>query len=517
VLLIACANLANLMLARGLAKRREVALRLAIGAGRAAVVWQMFAECAVLSVAGATLGLACSVWGVGILNSRVPRDIWWLGILLPQLSWRVFAMAALAAVAAAVVFGLVPAVRVANAVSLDEPLKDEAGTTGRMRQRYSALAISQVGLALVLLMGAGLLIRVVHRLASYPFNFPARLLVQAYIFPARGDTGAAPGVGLGARDALEAARGVPGVVDVAGERGMRLPGGAVTAELTGDSTRTYSGISVVTPNYLRTMGLHVVEGRDFVDGDVAGHGVVILNAAAAARLYPRRAAVGRMLKLGGPATNAPWVRIVGVCGIATAGRPGEAAFLEPRVYLARAIAGRGARLVIRTAREDPRIGEAVRRRLRALAPRDNIGVYPYLMWYENDLRSRTFLAELFVTMGSFALILAAVGIYGVLAYGVSRRLREFAVRIALGAQRSDLLKTVLHDGLVMTLAGTGLGAFVAMWSAYLLENLLEDVYPTDALTLLSVEAVLISVAIVASLAPAFRAMRADPVEILRAT
>jgi predicted permease len=517
VLLIACANLANLTLARGLAKRREIALRLAVGASRAAVVWQMFAECIVLSVGGVILGAAFGVWGVGILNSRVPHDLWWLGIVRPQLSWRVFALAAVAAVGAAVVFGLIPAIRVANAVSLDEPLKDGAGTTGRTRRRYSALAISEVGLALVLLMGAGLLIRVVHRLASYQFDFPARLLVQAYVYPARQDTATTPGIGLGAQAALEAARAVPGVVDVAGEGGLMLPGGAVTAELTGDSTRTFSGITVVTPNYLRTMGLHVVEGRDFMEGDVSGNGAVILNAAAAARLYPRQQAVGRMLKLGGPASNAPWVRVVGVCGTVASSRPGEQGFPVPQVLLARPVVGRGVRLVIRTAREDPQIAVAVRRRLRSLAPRDYISVYPYLIWLETDLHSRGFLAQLFVTMGSFALILAAVGIYGVLAYAVNRRLREFAVRVALGAQRSDLVKAVLHDGLVMTLAGTGLGGFAALWSSYLFESFLEDIYPTDALTLLVAEAVLIAVTIAACLAPALRAMRADPIEILRAT
>lgn len=517
VLLIACANLANLMLARGLAKRREVALRLAVGASRPAVVWQMFAECAVLTAAGAALGAVLSVWGASLLANRVPRDMWWLGILVPQLSWRVFAFSAVAAVGAAVLFGLIPAIRVARAVSLDEPLKDGAGTTGRTRHRYSALVIGEVGLALVLLMGAGLLIRVVHRLATYEFNFPARLLLRANVFPARQDTGAAPRDTLLARTALEAARATPGVVDVAAERGRLLPGGAMTAELTGDSTRILNSLTVVTPNYLRTVGLPVLEGRDFAEGDVAGNGVVILNAAAAARLYPRQRAVGRMLKLGGPAFNAPWVPIVGVCRIALAGRPGEAGYLEPQVYLARPALGGGVNLVIRTAREDPQIAVAVRRRLRSVAMRDYVSVYPYLMWYETDMRSRGFLAQLFVTMGSFALILAAVGIYGVLAYAVNRRLREFAVRVALGAQRSDMMKLVLHDGLVMVLAGTGLGAFVALWASSLLSAFLEDVRPTDVLTLVSAETILVAVAIAACLAPALRAMRADPIEILRAT
>ncbi|OYV64570.1 MAG: hypothetical protein B7Z72_13080 [Gemmatimonadetes bacterium 21-71-4] len=274
----------------------------------------------------------------------------------------------------------------------------------------------------------------------------------------------------------------------------------------------------VSPSYLRTLELPVLEGRDFMEGDRAGDGVAILNSLAAARLYPKQPAVGRMLKLGAPASRAPWVPIVGVCRTALEGRPGEGMSLEAQVYVVRPVAPLpGVSLVARIARPDPGIGLAVMRRVRALAPRGRYGVGPYLYWYDSDLGSRGFLAQLFVTMGSFALVLAAVGIYGVLAYAVNRRLREFAVRIALGAERGDVTRLVLHDALVMVLAGTGLGAFVALWASNLLNNFLEDVPPTDALTLASVEALLIAVTILACLAPALRAMRADPIAILRAT
>jgi putative ABC transport system permease protein len=520
VLLIACANLANLMLARGLSKRREIALRLAIGASRGAVVRQMFAECAAITVAGALVGVAFSLWGADILESRVPQDMWWVGVVRPQLSWRVFALTALAAAASAILFGLIPAIRVAWAVSLDEPLKDGAGTTGRTRQRYSALVMTEVALALILLMGGGLLIKVVRHLASYEFNFAARHLLQGFAFAPEGRD-PAPQVRMRfQQELLAAARGVPGVVDAAAQTDGKAPGGAVTAELTGDSTRVLSMafFPVVTPAYLRTMGLPVLEGRDFADGDLAGDGVVILNAAGAARLYPRQRPVGRMLKLGGPSSTAAWLPIVGVARSAIEGRPGQLKSVEPRVYVVRAPdPGRGVRLLIRTGSDEPRIAVAVARRLRSATSARAAWVVPYLTWYESELRSRNFLAQLFVTMGSFALVLAAVGIYGVLAYAVNRRLREFAVRMALGAQRSDMVKLVLHDGLVMTLAGTGLGAFIALWAANLLEGFLEDVRPTDVRTLVSVEAVLIAVATAACLAPALRAMRADPIEILRAT
>jgi putative ABC transport system permease protein len=523
VLLIACANLANLMLARGLAKRREVALRLAVGASRSAVVWQMFVECALLTLVGAALGVVLSVWGASLITSRVPRSVWFLGTVAPQLSWRVFALSAAAAAGAAALFGLLPAIRIANAVSLDEPLKDGAGTTGRLRHRYSALAISEVALALALLMGAGLLLKAVHRLSTFDYNFPARRLLRGYVW--NSDTSAAAGplrlqFQLGAVAAL---KGVPGVADAAAESDVTPPGKAVTAEMGADSTRVLDKnvLPVVTPGYLNTMGLPVLEGRDFVDGDLAGNGAVIVNTVAAARLYPHQHAVGRMLKLGAPASDAPWVRIVGVCRTALVPYdPGDplAVHAEPAVYVARAAsAGRQPWLLVRATRDPEQLAVPLTRKLRTLGPQVNGGVFPYLYGLQGALSSRAFLAKLFVTMGSFALVLAAVGIYGVLAYAVNRRLREFAVRVALGARRSDLVTAVLHDGLVMSLAGTGLGAFVAFWTSFLLESFLEDVYPTDALTLVSVEAVLIAVTIAACLAPAFRAMRADPIEILRAT
>ena len=521
VLLIACANLANLGLARGLARRREVALRLAIGASRGAVVRQLFTEFALIAVVGTALGMVLSVWGGALLRTAIPRELWWRGIVSPRLSWRVFGLAAMAAAGAAALAGLLPAVRVARAVSLDEPLKDGAGTTTRTRQRYSALVISEVALALVLLMGAGLLIKVVHRTARYQFNFPARQLLQSGIFLMQRGNGAPLDL-LGTElRVIAALRDVPGVVDAAAISGARPAGLAVTAELAGDSTRLLNlqAYSAVTPQYLRTMGLPVLEGRDFEEGDIGGAGVAILNSVAAARLYPGGDAVGHMIKLGAPMKQAPWVPIVGVCRAVLEGPPGS--LPGPDVYVVGRpdSTRRGAQVVIRTARDDARIAATLAARLKTLGPGVGAYVYPYLGWWESRLRSQGFLAELFAAMGAFALLLAAVGVYGVLAYAVSRRGREFAVRIAVGAERRDMLRLVLHDGLVMTLAGTALGGFVALWATGLLSAFLEDqnVLPTDVLTLIASELVLIAVATAASLAPALRAMRADPVEILRAT
>ncbi len=191
---------------------------------------------------------------------------------------------------------------------------------------------------------------------------------------------------------------------------------------------------------------------------------------------------------------------------------------EPEVYVVRAASvGSSVRLLVRASGDPTSLIVRLRRQLRSAVPRGGFELFPYLYGLQSAVASRSFLAQLFATMGTFALILAAVGIYGVMAYAVTRRLREFAVRVALGARRRDLITAVLHDGVVMTLAGTGLGAFVALWTSYFLQNVLEDVNPTDAPTLVVAEAVLLAVTIGACLSPALRAAKADPIEILRAT
>jgi ABC-type antimicrobial peptide transport system permease subunit len=264
----------------------------------------------------------------------------------------------------------------------------------------------------------------------------------------------------------------------------------------------------------------VLAGRDFEDGDLDGDGVAILNSVAAARLYPGQRAVGRMVKLGSAKSDAPWLHIVGVCRTQSEGLPGSMV-LDPKVYVARRpdSTARRAEVMIRTSTDDARAAAAVIAKLKTLGPDVGYRLFAYLSGLEAEVRSEGFLAGLFSMMGSFALLLAAVGVYGVLAYTVSRRLREFAVRVALGAQRTDLWKMVVHDGMVMTLAGTALGAFVAFWATGLLGAFLEDqqVLPTDVFTLIAAEVVLIAVASAATLGPALRAMRADPIEILRAT
>ena len=524
VLLIACVNLAHLMLARGLAKRRELAIRMALGAGRPATVRLMFAEALLITAGGVILGAVVAIWVSRVAQNLMPPTISWVQTIRFQLSWRVFALGAVVAAVSGMLFGLLPAFRVAMSVGLTDPLKTEAGTTtGQGRSRYSPLVIAEVALALALLMGGGLLLRSVHQLRDAPLGFKAETLITANVLtdhmidwrPGKPDS-----VTADWEQALALVQGVHGVQDAALEGKSRTLGGAVTAEMTTDSTRMLTMLDylVVSPSYLRVYGLPILKGRDFADGDVVGDGVAVLSSAAAARLYPKGNAVGRMLKLGSPRSSARWVPIVGVArtpilpwqesGIA-GGEPVFWVVRRPGKWFA-------ADVLTRASSRDPAILIALRRTLRALPHVRRVYVGPFTWERDAELASRAFLADVFVGMGAVGLALAALGLYGVLAYAVSRRMREFAVRVALGAEQRALFRMVMHDGLVMLLAGTGIGAFLALASAYLFNAVLIGVYPTDAISLAASEAALLAVGLAATLAPARRAVRANPLDILRA-
>jgi putative ABC transport system permease protein len=520
VLIIACVNLAHLMLARGLAKRREFALRMALGASRQAVVRQMFTECAIITLAGITLGLFVTLWGADFLKNRMPPEVSWIGLVRPQLSWRVFAMGAGAAAISAVLFGLLPAIRVALAVDVQDPLKDDSGTTtGRHRQRYSPLVVSEVALALVLLMAGGLMLRTIAKLSREHLNFETRTLYRAWVMEPRqrlGDSTRTPA--LSRADLIAAASSAPDVAAVALKTYSPLPGRAFTAEMvTGDSTRIIPShtVDVVTPNYITVLGLPVIRGRNFEPGDAAGSGVAIIDPVAAQKLYPNQDALGKMIKLGAPASDGAWVPIVGIMRSPSVLEARESYAPSPVIMVARADTRGFGQLIFRTRSDNPRVAATIQARIRTMTGRSTF-VAPFDYARRAELVSRGFLAKVFVAMGAVALGLAALGLYGVLAYAVNRRMREFAVRVALGASAANLRRMVLHDGAVMLLAGTGLGAFAALAASRYLDAVLVSVLPSDVIALVMSEAVLLGVGFAAALAPARRAARANPLDILRA-
>jgi predicted permease len=519
VLLIACVNLAHLMLARGIAKRRELAVRMALGATRWAVIRLMLVECALITAAGGALGVTATVWGRDVLETRIPREVYWLGIFQPQLSWRVFALSAAAAVLSAALFGLVPALRVAFGVELTEPLKDAGTTTSRTRQRYSALVVSEVALALVLMMGGGLLLRTVGQLRKESADLNTATLLQAFVGSQR--AGAVPSRGVDWDQAVDPVKAVAGVRAAASELRRPLAGMAITPELSEDTSRllVMRDVPSVSSDYLRVLGLPILRGRDFEPGDAAGNGAAILNAVAADRLYPHQNPVGRMIKLGAPRKEAPWVTIVGVARSELETREGVAIIRQPQVWISRRDSASQRTfgvIVVRTASKDPQIAVRIGRALRGVPSITYSQVQPYAYYRDMEIASRAFLADVFVGMGVIALALAALGLYGVLSYAVTQRMREFGVRLALGAAPRGLFRMVLHDAAVMVLAGIGVGAFLALAAARLLDAVLVAVLPSDVVSLAAAEAVLFAAGFLAALGPARRASRSDPLDILRA-
>jgi putative ABC transport system permease protein len=434
------------------------------------------------------------------------------------ISWRLFAFGFLATGVTVLLFGFLPALR-ASDVDVAEPLKASAGTTtGQHRGRYSLLAVSQVALALVVLMAAAVLVRSAHRLATRAFGFDPQGLLNARVDLRGQQFGSARELDARFDNVRQTVHRFPGVKLVAMSSSAPTDGNVAISDFEGDSLNlmVLHGYQNVTPDYLRTYGARILEGRDFTAGD---RQVAIVNQVAAATLWPRQSPIGRMLKLGHPRSNVPWIQVVGVSSNIQ-GYGGDPNLPpDPQVFVVPLLDTTTRRSVmIRADNENGLLQIQLAREIQAAAalktpPR----VTPWLWGYEETKTAMGFVTNLFGFIAICGLGLAAVGLYGVLAYAVNRRMREFAVRIALGAMAGDMFKLVMHDGTVMFLAGTGIGAFAAMGAAKWLDSLLYGIPFSDVVALVVSELVLCVVAFLACLAPARHAMRADPVEILRAT
>lgn len=518
VLLIACANLAGLMFARGAASRRDLALRAAIGAGRPALIRQILSEAVVVAMVGGALGLLMALWAIDLLLFQMPPGVESLFAGRPQVSWRVVAFSLLATGGTVLLFGLIPAFR-ASAVDLSQPLKDASGTTtGRRRHRYSALLIGEVAVSLVLLMGTVLLARSTARLAARELGLDAQNVVVASIDIGR--TRAEPDSMLRvSRGLLQRLENLPGARSVALVRTITPAGWSILSDVyDGSSGFVYANNAyVVSEEYLRTFSIDVIRGRDFLPGDGI-RGAVIVNEVAAWELWPDGDAVGRLIKLGDAESAVPWVPVVGI----TRASRSEWDERRPQFYVVDdRYAARRLTLVVRLAGRDPSIALALRAAVRdALPPGAGARNFqPWRYYRVLEIEARTFLIGVFTAFSGFATLLAALGLYGLLSQAVTERLREFGIRVAVGAVPRDIVRLLLHDASVMVLAGIALGAFVALGLGYaeVLGTWAGDIHPTDAASLVIAEGVLLLAGFAACLVPALRATRADPVEILRAT
>jgi predicted permease len=527
VLVIACANLATMLIARGLARRRETAIRLALGAARCDVMREVLCECAIIVCAGVTLGLLLTWWALYVLPHFTIPSVPEIGDLMPVPSWRVFVFALAASIGTIAVAGAWPAVRAAR-TDPAEPMKEGAGTTtGRIRDRYNPLIVVEVALSTTLLMTSGLFAIVAIRLATFDFRYAAKQLVTADVqLRGKGDEAAAAPF---YDDLIARAVQLPHTRFAATRHWGTPDGRIIFAEQgkAGESWMNSKDYAIVSPDYFRTLGISVLRGRDFEPGDARGAlPVAVVDEQAASRLWPDVPdPIGHMLKLGRKESRAPWLRVIGVVQ-AIDYVPREVLTFPPEPIVYVVVPNDAWRDRLLFVRSDGFNADRGRTTLVSLLRRDvesviptagSVDVRPWLDDLDNKREADGFLASVFAAFAGFGLVLCAVGLYGVLAYTVSRRLREFAVRIALGARRRDVIRLVLHDAAVTALAGVGIGAFFALW---ITRSIIDDLtgFPYAAvIALVTAESILLAAAFLASLGPVRRAATADPVEVLRAS
>jgi putative ABC transport system permease protein len=524
VLLIACVNVANLLLARSTVRQRELGLRTALGADRARLLRQMMTESLVLSLAGGVLGFALAVvFHRGLLALVADR------IPVPRLDQvaldlPVVAFTAVTALATGLLFGLVPAL-IASAIANDALRDGGRQSAGPGSRRVlGALVVVEVALSLVLLTGAGLLMRSFVRLQNVDPGFrsegvlTARVALPASRYPQPRDSAAFFGT------AVSRIRELPGVQSAAGTAFLPMTGGGIGTRfyrldrpVPADGQAPATLVRPVTPEFFRTMGTPVRAGRDFTEADREGApAVAIVSEGVVRQLYPGEDPLGKRLQVNARGPNGQHVEIVGVAGDARLGSLDTET--NAVVYLPNAQLSVGLMtFVVRTAVPPLSLSNSVTGIVRNLDPEVPVAdIRTMEQVLERSLARPRTLSVLLTAFAVIALLLAAVGVYGVMSYSVSQRTREIGVRMALGATSESVFRMVLGQALRLVAGGTVAGLIAAALLTRLLESLLFQTGTLDGLTFAVTAAVLVAVAALASFVPARRSMRLNPVEALRA-
>ena len=519
VLLIACANVANLMLARGANRQREIAVRIALGAGRARLIRQLLTESVLLSVSGGVLGLLLAVWGSRMLvqlgklpnSGGIGIDTWALGFTL------------LVSFGVGIIIGIVPALQLTR-TNLSDTLKQGGRTGGSQVKQHTrkALVISEVALSLVLLIGAGLMIRSFWKLQNVNpgFDTSNALTMSVALTPIRYSE---PHQQLAFLDrAIEQIRTVPGVVSVGATTTIPLGGGGSTQPFSVEgrpagtvAEQPMAQTRYITSDYFRAIGVPLRQGRFFSDQDRDNSvPVVIISEAMARRFWPGENPIGKRLT---PSFHLEQGarEIVGVVGdVKASGLDVDSSAMmylpyrqSPRPYMS---------FVVRTAANPESLVQPVSAAIYSIDKEQALtDVQTMDQVLTASLSGRRFNMTLLLTFAGVALVLAAVGVYGVMNYTVMLRRRELGIRMALGAARMDVFRLVLGQGLMLTLIGVGAGLISAYALTRLMATLLYGVTATDYLTFGSVSAMLVGVGLVASYLPARRATKVNPTIALR--
>ena len=522
VLLIACANVANLLLARATERQKEVAIRLALGAGRLRLVRQLLTESAILGLLGGLGGLVLALWGTDLLvaagGDNLPR------FREVSVDGRVLLFTLGLSLVTGLFFGVVPALQ-ASRPDLNETLKEggRGGTSGPGRHRLrSALAIGEIALALVLLVGAGLMFRSFQRLLSVEPGFrPDHLLTLDVALPeTKYPDGARQTVFL--RQALERLGALPGVVSAAAATTVPLAGGVISYSFSIDgqpeqppSNRSSARYDAVGGDFFRAMGIGILRGRGLLDSDVAGGPrVAVISSGMAHKYFPGENPIGRLIRIDNDHERAPREIVGIVADVKHSSLDGEAA---PHVYEPLAQApSTWLTFVLRATVEPMSLATAARQAVLAIDREQPVSEMKTGEALVSDSVAQPRLAMILLSVfAAVALLLAAVGTYGVVAYSVSQRTHEFGVRMALGAGRREVLGLVVRQGLVLAAAGVVLGLLVAAGATRLLAGLLFGISPTDPITYGLVAVLLTFVALLACVIPARRATLVDPMTALR--
>jgi putative ABC transport system permease protein len=524
VLLIACANVANLMLARASGRKKEIALRTALGASRWRIVRQLLTESLIVALIGGALGVLIGFWGIDALRAANPAEAsrfapgWYqLGINAPVLLFTLGL-----SVVSGIVFGLVPALQ-ASRTNLNDSLKEGGRQTSASSHRLrSSLVVFEFALSLVLLVGAGLLTRSFLALVKTDPGFnPDHVLTMNLMLPAAKYKDQ-PARAAFYNDLVQRVKTQPGVESAAVVNYLPL-GGANSSDsyLVEGEPEPAPGdehggrYRVATPDYFRTMGISIVRGRGFTDQDRAGAPpVVIVNEAFVRKHWPGADPIGKRIRFYGPLERAPWMQVVGV--IADVKHELNLA-VTPEYYLPHAQNPWNAMvLVAKTSVEPGSLAGALRQQVWAIDKDQPV----FDVKTMQEVRSTSVAVYSFssVMLGIFAfvaLLLASIGIYGVMAFAVTQRTQEIGIRIALGARSVDVLKLVVKHGMKLALLGMVIGLAGSWAVTRFIEKLLVGVEATDLLTFSVVSVCLLVAAFVACYLPARRATKVDPLVALR--
>ena len=524
VLLIACANVANLMLMRSSARQREMAIRTSLGATRARIVRQLLVESLILGIAGGGLGLLVAVWAKDVLLAMLPESMSVAKVNAVAIDGNVLAFTVTLSLGTALLFGLLPALR-ASRPDLSDTLKEggrAVSSSLRRNRMRAALVAGEMAIAMMLLIGAGLLIRSFIRLEHVTPGFqPDRILSMRIGLSNPRYKKDLKLASAGLDEILQRIAQVPGVVSTGSIQfpplGGLLPatGYWVAGRPTPNpSEAPVTGVSIVTPGYFPTMGIPLINGRLFTERDQEGTPqVTIVSQSLARQEFPNMNPIGQRLFV-------EWGRetpyqIVGVVGDVK--HDGLEKEVRPTVYFPNAQETQTiATLMIRTGGDPMQLAPVAEQIIHAYDKDQAIAkIQPLDMFLSKAVARPRFQSVLLASFAGLALLLAAIGTFGVMSYSVAQRTHEIGIRVALGAQRDQVLRLIVGQGLLLALIGTAAGLAGAFALTRYLRTLLFNVSPTDWLTFTTVPIVLCAVALAASYLPARRAMQVDPMQALR--